>query len=562
MIKKILIFIFLNSIHLLADTTIVALSSVHHSFGNSGNNRVINDLIQFPQSNAEYSEITMSINLQCPNGGCDPWDRKAQISVEHLNNWFEIGRYVTPYGVECGWSFDVTDYRSILEGTVNLRSYIDTWVEPGWLVTINFEFISGIPESPYINIRKVWNYSNLIYGDDTNPINIPTFNGYIPSDVNNASLRMITTGHGQGNTGNAAEFSYKLHDIHVNGDPVFVHDFWRPDCENNTCSPQNGSWVYDRAGFCPGDKVFPQDFNILDYSSTGQEVQLDYVLQDYYNACSPNNPSCVDGATCPECNYNYNGHTEPFYFIESQLILHTNNHHSNADVTFRVINQDTMNNTLGIYLENYVPVYGFQFNLVSDNQETGYISGLTFNNGNGGRADAEGWTVTTNDSNLVIGLSQYTGSPIPPGEGILTYINYSDENFPQISGAVTISNLQVSGYFGSVLTHSVGLPFNFEFGLNIEDSNVIPTSHSLLPSYPNPFNPVLHIPFKLYKNELTKLSIYDVNGKEVFILIDNENKDKGSHLISWDASLFASGLYFVRINAGSFMESKKIILIK
>ena len=79
--------------------------------GTSGNNRTVVDTIQFPQSNVGFSDIIMSVGLECPTGGCDPWDRKAKIDVMHLNQWFEIGRYVTPYGVECGWEFDVTDYK-------------------------------------------------------------------------------------------------------------------------------------------------------------------------------------------------------------------------------------------------------------------------------------------------------------------------------------------------------------------------------------------------------------------------------------------------------------------
>ena len=123
--KHFLIFTFIfHSFNLFADTTIVALDRVHHSFGNSGNNRVIIDTLQFPQDINSYSEITMDVNLECPNGGCDPWDRKAQISIYNFNDWFEIGRYVTPYGVECGWSFDVTDYRSLLKENVIIRSYL------------------------------------------------------------------------------------------------------------------------------------------------------------------------------------------------------------------------------------------------------------------------------------------------------------------------------------------------------------------------------------------------------------------------------------------------------
>ena len=143
MTKRYIGIIFYLITFIFSDTTIVVFESVHQSFGSLGNNRTIIDTIQFPESNSEFSEIVMEINLECPAGGCDPWDRKAKISVMHLNQWFEIGRYVTPYGIGCGWSFDVTDYRSILKGEVNLKSYIDTWVQPGWLVNIEFNFTSS-----------------------------------------------------------------------------------------------------------------------------------------------------------------------------------------------------------------------------------------------------------------------------------------------------------------------------------------------------------------------------------------------------------------------------------
>ena len=74
-----------------ADTTIVALDQVHHSFGSSGNNRTTIETVQFPTNESEYSNISMRVDLDCPNGGCDPWDRKAKISVNHLYQWIEIG---------------------------------------------------------------------------------------------------------------------------------------------------------------------------------------------------------------------------------------------------------------------------------------------------------------------------------------------------------------------------------------------------------------------------------------------------------------------------------------
>ena len=238
------------------DTTIVAFNNVHQFFGNSGNLRTVIDTINFPNSNENFSEIFMNINLECPNGGCDPWDRKANVLVKQFNQWFEIGRYVTPYGIGCGWTYDVTDYRSILKGDVELKSYIDTWVQPGWLVNIEFDFISGTPLTPNTSLRNIWNYDYVVYGDSTNPVNISTVEQYIPEDVQYIKFRITTTGHGQGNTENAAEFSYKNHEIIINNENPIIHDFWRDDCEYNDCSPQFGTWQYDRAGFCPGDKDY------------------------------------------------------------------------------------------------------------------------------------------------------------------------------------------------------------------------------------------------------------------------------------------------------------------
>ena len=148
---------------------------------------------------------------------------------------------------------------------------------------------------------------------------------------------------------------------------LFSHDFWRNDYEFNSCSPQFGTWQFDRAGFCPGDKVFWDDFNLLNLYTPGEMISLDYALEDYLNECSPNNSDCIDGQTRTSCDYNNNGHTEPFYFISSQLIYYTESYHSNADTYLYLNDQDSSSNQLKIYFENYVPVYGIQFRLdISD----------------------------------------------------------------------------------------------------------------------------------------------------------------------------------------------------
>jgi hypothetical protein len=551
---------------LYSDTTVVAFDAVHHYFGSMGNNRTVIDTIQFHDSNIEYSDIIMHLSLDCPAGGCDPWDRKAKISVKHLGEWFEIGRYVTPYGVECGWDIDVTDYRSILKGEVALRSYIDTWVQPGWLVSIEFEFITGIPGHPFTSLRNVWNYDYVTYGDPTNPVNISTITEYIPEDTEDAYLRITTTGHGQGNTDNAAEFSIKRHNILINGESSYFHNFWRDNCEFNQCSPQNGSWQYDRAGFCPGDKVTPQDFNILDYSLPGDTLQLDYILEDYFNECSPNNPSCVNGVTCSSCNYNNTGHTEPFYYIGSHLIFHTQSWHSNADAYFVIMGQDTSTGSLKIYLENYAPVYGIQFRLDLDEIEGVGLDEINFENGNGGRAEESGWTVGVNESGFVIGLAQGTGSPIPAGEGLLTEIPWNIGNFPQISGKVSIVDVQVAGYFGAEMSSETGDPYFIGPNLSTMESKRIPDTHTLYSAYPNPFNPTTRLRYELSNSEYISIIIYDLKGEYIKSLV-NSIQGAGYRTIVWDATNYlgqpvSAGMYIYTIQAGEFRQTRKMVLLK
>ena len=166
--KNLLFFTFvLHSFNLLADTTIVALNRVHHSFGNSGNNRVIIDTLQFPQDINSYSEITMSVNLECPNGGCDPWDRFANILVKNsdTNQWYEMARHITPYGVgnsvlDRGLEVDVTDFKSLLIGNVELKTYAETWVSSGWVISLEFDFLAGEPDYKYYQITPVIQFNN------------------------------------------------------------------------------------------------------------------------------------------------------------------------------------------------------------------------------------------------------------------------------------------------------------------------------------------------------------------------------------------------------------------
>ena len=94
-----------------------------------------------------------------------------------------------------------------------------------------------------------------------------------------------------------------------------------------------------------------------------------------------------------------------------------------------------------------------------------------------------------------------------------------------------------------------------------QDANEIPASFDLHQNYPNPFNPSTSISFNLPSRSFVSLKIFDVNGKEVTTLV-NQELAAGNYSRKWDASDLTSGVYFYRLQAGSFSETKKLILLK
>jgi photosystem II stability/assembly factor-like uncharacterized protein len=92
-------------------------------------------------------------------------------------------------------------------------------------------------------------------------------------------------------------------------------------------------------------------------------------------------------------------------------------------------------------------------------------------------------------------------------------------------------------------------------------NNILPATFRLYQNYPNPFNPITKIRFELPSKDFVKLIVFDITGRIIEILINNE-LSSGVHEINWDASHYASGVYFYKIEASNFSETKKMILLK
>ena len=86
-------------------------------------------------------------------------------------------------------------------------------------------------------------------------------------------------------------------------------------------------------------------------------------------------------------------------------------------------------------------------------------------------------------------------------------------------------------------------------------------SFSLMQNYPNPFNPTTYVNYDLPGAGWVKLAVYDIVGREVEVLID-EYKQAGNHYIQWNASGFASGIYFMKLSYGSMAQTIRLSLVK
>jgi hypothetical protein len=97
---------------------------------------------------------------------------------------------------------------------------------------------------------------------------------------------------------------------------------------------------------------------------------------------------------------------------------------------------------------------------------------------------------------------------------------------------------------------------------SVEDqSNEFPSQFVLEQNYPNPFNPTTTIQFQIPNSSFVNIIVYDLLGNEIATLV-NADKSPGTYETVFNASNLSSGMYFYKVQAGSFVEIKKMILLK
>ena len=217
------------------------------------------------------------------------YDRKAVTpdgsivisKIPFMRRWpsaLELMSFVTPYGIGLNlgpngktWTFDVTDFAPVLKG--NKRIFMSRGGQWQEQMDIQFVFIKGTPAREVLDINQIWptayftaNYSQIT----ENTTYYPPVEITVPSQAKGVKLRSAITGHGQ-----EGEFIPRTHFLKLNDDLSLDRLVWK-ECADNPVYPQGGTWIYDRAGWCPGMATDLAEYDITEQVKDATSFTLDY----------------------------------------------------------------------------------------------------------------------------------------------------------------------------------------------------------------------------------------------------------------------------------------------
>lgn len=263
------------------------------------------DTAQFPQDGS-YSKIIMYYVLGCPQNGCSEWDYKTNIEVwnpltDSTFERVELARVITPYAgnKNNGWfheyRFDVTDYVDLLKGEKIINAYYGGF-QDGFTISVYFDFIEGTPPRDVLGFHQLYRSGGggFKYGFQNDPIEDYTTGAEVTPNpqMKGAVVKHTATGHGFGNSNggnpdNCAEFCRKWFSVEVNGVEKFKDYIWDDGCGAEPNFPQTGTWIYNRAGWCPGGAAQTHIADISRSLNTGSTNSIDLDWQNYtYNGGS------------------------------------------------------------------------------------------------------------------------------------------------------------------------------------------------------------------------------------------------------------------------------------
>ncbi|HSF87825.1 MAG TPA: LamG-like jellyroll fold domain-containing protein, partial [Saprospiraceae bacterium] len=189
---------------------------------------------------------------------------------------FELLSLVTPYGIglDLGpagktFTFDVTDFGPVLKGRRKLS--VEFGGENQEELDIQFWFITGTPERDVLDIQPIWPQARGYFNEIQSDLRFEPRQVSLMPFASHYKVRSAITGHEQN-----GEFVSRQHYINVKGgSQEFLFDVWK-SCSRNPIYPQGGTWIFDRAGWCPGMATDVHEFSLDGFVEPSETVEFDY----------------------------------------------------------------------------------------------------------------------------------------------------------------------------------------------------------------------------------------------------------------------------------------------
>ncbi len=615
---------------------------------------------KFPDGSKSYHQILMKYTLGCSSLGCSGWDYTNNIQYlkplgvydssitkidttngKHDTTWkkneriekFELGRVITPYGTymkagtngyQPSWQhqylFDVTDFASLLKDSGTIRCFYSGY-STGFAATVDFYFIEGAPPRNVLKLENLWGAGGNGYGygvpDTFEKKVLPKLAVNVLANAKGASLQFTPSGHGFNNDINAAEFYDEKAKVMLNNAKVGDMRIWREDCGINPISPQGGTWIYNRANWCPGTKVntfsydMPSallhpgssdsvdvDFNPYTYSgSGGASYIISSVFFQYGDYNFTNDISLTDIIT-PSSNENYR-HFNP---ICNGPIIEVKNNGKNTIYNFNIKYglstgvksiytwSDTLNfnqikqitlpaiNWTGavngsvfeaeiLSVNNATDQWNFDNKKISSviitpKQDADIIVWFKTNN----RPEENSYKFLDWGNNVVFQRGGFTAKnfvykdTIHLAVGCHSFV-LRDEGGDGITwwadtaaGSGYLSFKRMSGTTAKNFVMDFGSEILYNFTTSyLLGVNENNSDDSNLLVYPNPSSGQIHIELNQIDG-IALVSVIDITGKEVFnATVTNESNDI-------NVANLSRGIYLVRANDNGVIYSKKVII--
>jgi hypothetical protein len=223
------------------------------------------------------------------------WVAATETIYQHLTPYYtvfdvysdlELGRLISPYAkqfpktFQYDYVYDVTDYAQYLNDSTELRIFYSGY-SYGFTATWDFIYIEGTPAKEVIDIQNIYNSGYTYGGSPSIETALSEKSFTVPAGTASVKAKILITGHGGESNENCAEFCPKNYYLMLNNAQVAKQLVWRDDCGANPITAQGGTWIYDRANWCPGESIRSFEYNLNAAAGSTNTINMD---MDAYTA--------------------------------------------------------------------------------------------------------------------------------------------------------------------------------------------------------------------------------------------------------------------------------------